>query len=226
MKKVISLLLVVAMCMTLVACGGGKKKALELSESAFNNVHQAYEKLDVIGNDILDAWKLGVYNERYLCEWSSGFGYFVSNISIPRDALLDGLASLEHKVSEYSLDLDYYTESVREYYDLYWDRLIERSSDTFSACIVLVVESYIISGELKEVESLLSLASESIKELSQDHSDYEHYKNVKNYFTVVNTYFNFCSNPSGTLEQAMENVNGYNNTANECYNSLYYFFEE
>ena len=226
MKKIMALLMVVAMCLSLVACSGGNKKAAELSESAFNNIQQAYEKLDVIGNDILTAWKLGIYNKSDLRKWAGGFAYFISNISIPRDDLLDALASLEYKADGTSLDLDYYTKSVREHYDLYWDRLIERNPDIFSACIALVVESYMLNGELDEIETLLSFASESIKELSQNHSNYEHYENVKKYFTATNTYFNFCSNPSGTLEQAMENINNYNNTADECYNSLYYFFEE
>ncbi len=74
---------------------------------------------------------------------------------------------------------------------------------------------------------MLADAGESIKELSKNYPDYEHYENVKKkYFTAANTYYNFCTNPSGTLQQSMENVNSYNNTADECYNSLYYFFED
>ena len=232
MKRLISLLIVVAMCFSLSACNGGDKKALELSESAFKDIELAYEKLDVIGNDILTVWKLGIYNESELKEWGEGFSIFCSAVSLSRDDVLDGLAYFEMIANGNTLDYDYYKASVREHYDVYFyspstgNGLLNQYENTFSACISLVVESYRQNGELEEIEALLSSASMTIKELSQNHSDYEHYENIKKYFTAVNTYFNFCSNPSGTLEQAMENINGYNNTAAECHNSLYYFFEE
>ena len=232
MKKIMALLMVVAMCLSLVACSGGNKKAFELSKSAFDNIQEAYEKLDIIGNDILSVWNLGIYSDYELRQWGEGLDLFCNNVSLSRDDVLDGLAYLEWK-AENELNYEYYKESVREYDDLHFYSphvedcgLLWRYDNTFSACIDLVVESYRQNGMLAEIESLLSQASQDIKELSENHSDYEHYENVKKYFSAVNTYFNFCSNPSGTLEQAKENINNYNNTANECYNSLYYFFEE
>lgn len=232
MKKLISLFLVAVMCLSLVACNGGDKKALELSASAFNYIHQAYEKIEVIGNDILTVWKLGIYNESELRTWQSGFALICNNVSLSRDDMLDGLAYLEFTTGDSYSTYEKCKEAAREHYDLYFyssatsSGLLARYNNTFSACIDLVVESYRQNGMLAEIEGLLSSAIEIIKELSYNHSDYEHYENVKKYFTAVNTYFNFCSNPSGTLEQVMENTNKYNNTADECYNSLYYFFEE
>lgn len=232
MKKVISLLLVAAICLSLVACSGGNKKALELSKSAFDNIQEAYEKLDIIGNDILTVWKLGIYNESELRTWKTGFAFLCDNVSLSRDDVLDGLAYLDYATGDSYSTYEKCKEAVREFYDITFyssatsSGLLARYDNTFSACIDLVVESYRQNGLLSEIELLLSSASESIKELSKNHSDYEHYENVKKYFTATNTYFNFCSNPSGTLEQAMENINNYNNTADECYNSLYYFFEE
>ena len=43
MKKFISLLLVIVMCLSLAACGGGEKKAFEASKAAYDNIDIAYE---------------------------------------------------------------------------------------------------------------------------------------------------------------------------------------
>ena len=52
--KVLTFLLATSMILTLSACGGKKEaEAFELSKSAFYNIHDAYEKLDAIGNDII-----------------------------------------------------------------------------------------------------------------------------------------------------------------------------
>jgi len=226
MKRVIALLLATVMCLSLAACSGGNKKAFDLSESAFNNIQEAYEMLDVIGNDILTAWKLGVYNKEELLTWKEGFDYLTSNLSIGRDDLITALASLVYGMTD-----SWCVELAEEYYDSMFNGSVDglvtvAFPDVFSGCVTLVLEAYRLNGELAVAELLLHSAGESIKELSEKHSSYEHYEYVKKYFTAANTYYNFCSNPTGTLEQVMENINSYNQTAAECYNSLYYFFEK
>lgn len=230
MKKVLTLLLAISMILTLSACGGKKEEeAFELSKSAFYNINDAYERLDAIGNDIITAWNLGIYERNSLLGWTTGFPFFCDNLTVSKDSALDGLAAAYSYAveQEYELDLEYYKESVREYSDLYWDETLRAYGldNTFSACIFVVVESYRQNGELDEIGALLSSATETIKELSENHSDYEHYDAIKKYFATTNTYYNYCCNPSGTLEEAQSNMNKYNNDASEAYNSLYYFFE-
>lgn len=228
MKKILCLILSLTMCLSLCGCGGNSK-AYKLSSEAFTDIQKAYEKIDQIGSDILAAWQLGIYSKADVKEWRKGFTLLCTKVSVSRDDCLAGLAYYEwyyDTLDGRSTSYDFYEESVYKHYDLYFDHLLERYEDsTFSACVYLVIKSYELNGTLGEIESLLSVAGEKIKSLSEHHSSYEHYKTVKEYYTTVNTYYNFCREPQGTLENATDNVNEYRNTVANCYNGLYYFFE-
>ena len=64
MKRVLSLLLVLAMMFALCACGGGgKKAAFNASKEAYDNINSAYEIVDEYGHNLYEAWRLGIYND-------------------------------------------------------------------------------------------------------------------------------------------------------------------
>ncbi len=230
MKRIIAIFLLLAISFSCWACSTKDKKAYELSKSIFENIEKAYEKLSPIGDDIISAWELGINSGDSLKEWREGFPLFCSAVSLTQDEVLDGLASLEHQANG-RLDLEYYKGSVREYYDIYFyspatnKGLLSRYSDTFSPCVELVTESYKMNGDLNEIESLLSSARESLEKLSNNYSDYEHYWSITKYFNVINTYYNFCNEPTGSLEQAIDDLHEYNEIAEECHSSLYYYFQ-
>lgn len=235
MKRLVSIILSLIMCISLCGCNNSEK-AFELSKSAFNDIEAACEKLDLISQDILAAWELGLYNEDELYEHNKGFAFFCTNIcttnGLSRDDILDALAVFEMEYDNNGLSLDYYLESVREYYGSYFgneysdDGLLNRSPNTFSACVALVEKAYVQKGTFSEVEALLASAKTAVMELSQNYPEYEHYETVKEYFAIANSYFALCSNPSGSYLDVEENVGDYTKQAEDCYNRLYYFFEQ
>ena len=96
----------------------------------------------------------------------------------------------------------------------------------FSACVLVTSNAYVENGKTKQVEDLLTSAKAQMKEMSQKYSDYEHYSNLKEYFTSVSAFFDFCKSPKGSYEQAIETMNDYRNTARELKNDLAFIFEE
>lgn len=98
--------------------------------------------------------------------------------------------------------------------------------DVFSACVLVTSNAYVENGKTKQVEDLLTSAKAQMKEMSQKYSDYEHYSNLKEYFTSVSAFFDFCKSPKGSYEQAIETMNDYRNTARELKNDLAFIFEE
>ena len=99
-------------------------------------------------------------------------------------------------------------------------------NDVFSACVLVTSNAYVENGKTKQVEDLLTSAKAQMKEMSEKYSDYEHYSNLKEYFTSVSAFFDFCKSPTGSYEQAIETMNDYRNTARELKNDLAFIFEE
>lgn len=221
MKKIISLLLLVVMCLSLVACdGGGDKKAFEISKTAYDNIDIAYEITEQIGIDIYEAWRLGIYD---------------------KDEILDDGA--EHLATELSLSVDEIRAgAVYTLYQDEWDTMSEEEKDEmidnadlffnymednlFSFCVMAVSNAYVVNGKVEEAQTALDDAKAQMKELSSEYSDYEHYPNLKGYFTTTSSFLGFCQNPTGSFEQVKETINDYKNEARDYISDLDYIFED
>lgn len=243
MKKIIAILLAAIMCFSLVSCGN--KRAFELTQNAFFEISKSVDILKQISNDIISAWTIGIYDESTLKHYGDGFDWLCENVSLSKDDMLDGLAYYKSldiqpeyveilcdpELGLYNDYYEYYKEAVRKFYDAYFYGSYEETGilnvydKVFSGCVMLVVYSYEANGKLSEIEQSLTSAEAKIKDLSNKHSNYEHYENIKEYYSTARTMYNFCKLPTGTLEQAKSNINDYKNTADSCYNSMYYFFQ-
>ena len=88
MKRVLPLILAVALMLSLTACGGDKK-AFEVSKAAYDNVDIAYEITDNFGSDIYEAWRLGIYDDEEILD--EGTAYLAGELSLSEDELKDGV---------------------------------------------------------------------------------------------------------------------------------------
>lgn len=88
MKKITSLLLVVVMCLSLVACGGSDKKAFEASKAAYDNIDIAYEITEQFGSDIYEAWRLGIYDKDEILD--DGANHLATELSLSADEIRAG----------------------------------------------------------------------------------------------------------------------------------------
>lgn len=233
MKKLISLLLAITMCFSFSACTTKKEKAYNLSQEAFFEISEAFDIMEQISSDIISAWTVGIYESTHIkYAYGDGFETFCNSVSLSKEDIFDGLGYYAYLKDDFQYkNLDSYKSSARNNYNTYFCSyyskcgIIYDYDEVFMGCIMLVVYSYEQNGKLGEIEQLLTSAEEKIKELSDKYSDYEHYDNIKEYYSTARTMYSFCKSPTGTLEQANNNTNNYKNTADACYNNLYYFFQ-
>ena len=219
MKRMISLLLVVAMCLSLAACGGDKK-AFEASKAAYDNIDIAYEITEQFGSDIYEAWRLGIYEDDEILE--DGAEYLATELSLSADEIRAGAVYAVYKDK-----WDTISEEDKEILIASADVFFEyMEDDLFSFCVMAVSGAYVVNGKAEEAQSALNAAKEQMKALSKDYSDYEHYPNLKSYFTTTSSFFDFCQNPTGTFEQVKNTINDYKNEARDYISDLDYIFED
>lgn len=220
MKRMYSLLLVIVMCLSLAACGGGEKKAFEASKEAYKNIAIAYEITEQFGSDIYEAWRLGIYDDDEIL--NNGAEHLATELSLSADEIRAGAV-----YSLYQDEWDTLPEDEKESLIDNADLLFEyMEDDLFSFCVTAVSNAYIVNGKVKEAQTALDTAKGQMKELSSEYSDYEHYPNLKGYFTTTNSFFDFCQNPTGSFEQVKDTINDYKNEARDYISDLDYIFED
>lgn len=222
MKKAISFILVLAMCISLCACSGDKK-AFEASKAAYDNVDIAYEITDQYGSDIYEAWRLGIYDDEEILD--DGAAHLATELNLSEEEINEGVAYTLANVmgSDWETLSDEEKEEYRGMTD-YAFTLFE--DDLFSFCVMVVSNAYIVNGEAEKAQTALDEAKAQMKELSENYSDYEHYPNLKGYYTTTSSFFEFCQNPEGSFEQVKTTINDYRNEARDYISDLDYIFED
>ena len=221
MKKAISLLLALAMCLSLCACGAGDDEALNLSREAFNKITEAYVILNEFSQDIYTAWYLGIHSSgKY--DGYKGYDFEKYNREEFND-FCDEMRIDQMYIEEAVVNLS----NAETFNTGAWFSLAERYNGSFfSAWVSVILEAYVCSGDVENTSSLLNEAKTIIKTLSDEYSDYEHYPVLKEYFTNALAYFDCCQNPEGSFEQIMETFNNYQSIERKCFFELDYIFEE
>ena len=223
MKKFTAIILVLVMCLSMTACGGGNKKAFEASKAAYDNIDIAYEIVEKFGSDIYEAWRLGIYDDDEVIE--DGAKYLAKELYLSADEIRAGVAySIASLVGE---DWDEMSDENKNKLIDGADAFFEiMEDDLFSFCVNSVSNAYVVNGKVDEAQDALNAAKAQMKELSAEYSDYEHYPNLKGYFTTTSSFFDFCQNPTGSFEQVKETINKYKNEARDYISDLDYIFEE
>ena len=222
MKRIISAILVVCICVSLSACGGNKK-AFNASKLAYDEIDKAYEITEQFGSDIYEAWRLGIYQKDEVLD--DGAEYLAKELSLSPDEIREGAAyALAKTIGE---DWAEMSEDDK-------NKLIENADaifilmkdELFTFCVLSVSGAYAANGKTEEVQTALAAAKTQMKELSEKYSDYEHYPNLKGYYTTTSSFFDFCQNPTGSFEQVKDTINKYKNEARDYISDLDYIFEE
>lgn len=222
MKRIVSLVLVLAMCISLCACGGNKK-AFEASKAAYESITVAYEITDQYGSDIYEAWRLGIYDDEEILD--DGVAHLATELNLTEDEIIDGVAYTVAQImgSDWESISDEEKDEYRAMSD-YAFSIFE--DDLFSFCVMAVSNAYIVNGEAEKAQTALEEAKAQMKELSEKYSDYEHYPNLKGYYTTTSSFFDFCQDPEGSFEQVKTTINDYRNEARDYISDLDYIFED
>ena len=223
MKKITAIIMVLAMCFSMTACGGGDKKAFEASKAAYDNVDVAYEITEQFGSDLYEAWRLGIYDDEEILE--DGVAHLATELSLSEDELKEGVGYVMAEMT----GEDWFEMSeedkatITENTDIIFGMM---EDDLFSFCVMVVTGAYTANGKVEEAQNALNEAKAQMKELSANYSDYEHYPNLKGYYTTTSSFFDFCQNPTGSFEQVKDTINDYKNEARDYISDLDYIFED
>ncbi len=223
MKKLTAIILVLVMCVSMTACGGGNKKAFEASKAAYVNIDIAYEITEQYGSDIYEAWRLGIYDDDKILK--DGVAHLATKLSLSKNELKEGVGYViaKSKGRDWSEISDEDKKTITENTNIIFGMM---EDNLFSFCIMVVNGAYIVNGKAEKAQTALDAAKAQMKELSEKYSDYEHYPNLKGYYTTTSSFFDFCQNPTGSFEQVKGTINDYKNKARDYINDLDYIFEE
>ena len=209
MKKFICLLLVIVMTFSFSACTGGNttsQVAFTSAQTTYGNLMSAYEKIDAIGSDIYEAWRIGVYETPSISKLDEKLNLSYEELNAAAEVLGAGMIAY-HNVGD----------SV---FYLFGD------VSKFSICVELVEEAYKLKGTYEEIDNLLASAKSEMKAMSEQYSDYEHYDNLKKMYSIVDSYAEFCKDPTGSFDQLTETINDYRNDIRDLESDLGYIFED
>lgn len=214
MKKALSLLMALVMCLSLGACSNtatNRKAAFADSQEAFYYITEAYIAVNEFSQDIYEAWRLGV-NNRSSYDSDSEFSDFADEMNIDQIYIEQAVANLRgNEKFEYG-DWSYLPYLYNNSY--------------FSAWVSVISEAYKCSGYADQIKEKLENAKDLMKKLSDAYSDYEHYPSLKKYFTNTIAFFDFCCDPEGSFEQVVDTFNAYRNNAREYFFDLNYVFSD
>lgn len=220
MKKLNSVFLILAMVLSLCACGNSNKKAFEASKLAYDDICAAYEIVESYGTDIYEAWRIGIYHKDEV-----SIDYLSTELFRSKEEIKDGIvyAFCEGTVTGYDGATAEEKTKLRELADTYF---LFHKNDLFSACVWIVQGVYVTSGDVEKAQNALDSAKEKMKELSESYGDYEHYPNLKGFYTTTRSFLEFCQKPTGSFEQITTTINDYNNKIRDYLSDLEYIFDE
>ena len=205
-KKIICLAISLVFIFALASCSGNnsqssKQAAFISAQNTYNSLINAYEKIDIIASDVYESWRIGIYETASLSALSETLNLSSTDLNSAADSLV---------------------------YPGVGNSVFYSFGDTskFNICIALVKEAYALNGTYDAIEALLNTAKIEMKTMSEQYSDYEHYSNLKHMYSVVDSYYDFCKDPTGSFEQAKTTINDYRNDIRDLESDLAYIFEE
>lgn len=229
MKKIVCILIVLAMLFTAVACdiqggdsyketqgsgitqpteatsdsGATKESEIAAAKSAYDDLKAVNIVCETIMNSIYGAWYFSIYEEDEYLEFAPTLKAF-SN----RTALKESIISAA--VEKYIED----SNGILEKTDLTRTAVLCATS----SAIKIVTSSY--TELYSDTSDYLDSAKEKIKSLTTEYKDITGYSTLKAYYSEVSSYFEFCKVPTGSFKQLSTTIDNYETNCNKYKNDL------
>lgn len=236
MKKFCAVILIFALTFSFVSCGSSQ---YDNAEKIFSNLKAAYEQVDDFSEDIMKAWELGIndidslkgktskysyysYYSSTTYDYVKGLQYFAEQIGVTEAEISKGVAYAVYgeKYADY-IDANSISEIAEAYEDIF-----SKYSNNFSACIDIVISTYEANGKLSPIEASITVCRGEMKALIEDNPDCEYISDLKDYYVNMMSFYDYCKNPTGTYETALETVNTYRVNERTYYFALQCFLDD
>ena len=203
-----------------------EKLAFDLSKQAYEKVSEAYDIIELLGEDIYEAWRLGVYESKDVLK--KGTELLAKETHLSQEEVADGaIYTMMSSLASEPFHMDNLDEAslqaLRETIDA---SFLLFSGDLLTFCVGAVRDAYRVNGSLDTVDMALEEAKSCMKELSEKYADYEYYPSLKEFYTTANAFYDYCKIPTGSFQQAIDTINDYKNDARKFRNDLDYIFKD
>lgn len=196
-------------------------KAFEVSKQVYANLNQSYEIIKRYSSDIYNAWYQGIYNSK-----KCNVSYLATKTSLTTSELYLGVSYFYIVVYD-GKDWETSSEEERKKYqsDTYFSVMKYAYNSDTSACTYLISYAYKANGIENEIDTKLASAKTNLKEVSNISPNYENYATLKRLYTKVNSFYSFCSSPTGSFEQLVSTTNNYKNECRDLFDELKFTFD-
>lgn len=249
-KRITAIFLIACTLFTLVACGKSRcsiegcenevvkdstfeesycskhlanKKALEFSKGIYASINVAYNICNDMGSDIVDAWRMGIYDEDKVME--QGVDYLARELSLSKEDLVYSVGYFtctiffgEEWTEETAKDTkeNFSLETANAMFILADGTLY----DMFQFCVLIVQDAYELNGSIEEARASLNIAKEQLQVLAERYPDFDQYSVLKDYYLLTSEFLEFCIETNGAFEHVQTTVNNYKDQARKYMNEL------
>ena len=155
----------------------------DLGQQIYNDLVTASELCETYRYAVYNAWYFAIYEfDNYAAaqkietvENSKIVSDFASNVGISKEDLLPIINSYPEGLGVYALN-------------------------DFNSSVNFVLYALKDNGTEAELDSALSTAKTTLKDLTGTYSTYSECENLKNFYTEVNAYAEYLKNPTGSFE--------------------------
>ena len=209
--KITALLMTVFMLFGLASCDllGGEdkvqKQEYQAASEAYAELSSVHDSCVTIMDSIYNAWHFSIYKYDDYSTYT-GLNEFSDAVGISKSELRSTLETLSDTVGI----TDYVLYGILE---------------DFSVAANLVVEVYKARGTFDEMEASISTAKAKLKEVTPTYADYTGYDTLKDYYSEVAAYAEFCESPTGSFEMLKTTIDNYETNLRNYRNDLSFVFD-
>ena len=194
---------------TLFVSGCGAANTEEKAKSAYKALNASADATDLVMSTVLSSWHFSIdEGEKYITDYDTGCIAFKRSVGIPDSVDVKEVINTVIKGSAY--------ESPR---------LAGMVFKEASYCVVGGLKCIEKAGITESLEKTMKEAKDSIKEISDKNPNAKYLEGLKKYYSELESYKEFATNPTGSYIQAQSTAETYRANLKKCKNDLSFDLE-
>ena len=187
-----------------IVIGGNNKqrKKKEAAQEIYKLLDEASQKAEEYGSDIYTAWNTGIND-------ADDSGFDLSSLAKPLNLSVDEVKQgYVYFLNEDKWDTLSSSEKKEKLdgANLSFKLALILVDSKFSLCVQTVNGAYQVTGKEETIRKDLEKAKALLKDLSDQNPNYEVCAKLKTFYTKIQTYFDFCMNPTGSFSALQDRI--------------------
>ena len=183
------------------------KQPTEFGQEVYNNL--------LIAAELCDTYKYAVYNAWYFSIYE--FDDYTAS---------QKLAAVENStiVSDFAVKVKIPKKDLQPLIESFPDELGVFALSDFNSSVGFVLTAFENNGTQEKLDSALSSAKATLKELTEKHPGYSECENLKKFYTEVNAYAEYIKSPTGSFETMKTTTQTHQNNVRTAKSALDFAF--